>query len=48
MTIKREAKKAKKGPGKKLIKGNKKRELKIKILANKLLDFTLSYLMSAP
>jgi hypothetical protein len=40
--------KAKKGQGKNLTKGNKKKEPKIKVLAHELLAFTLSYLMLAP
>jgi hypothetical protein len=37
----------KKGQEKNLTKGNKRTELKIKILAHELLAFTLSYLMLA-
>jgi hypothetical protein len=42
------SKKVKKGQGKKLDKGNKRKEPKIKILAHELLASTLSYLMLAP
>jgi hypothetical protein len=40
--------KSEKGAGKKLIKDNKRTELKIKVLAHELLAFTVSYLMLAP
>jgi hypothetical protein len=41
--------KSKKGAGKKnLIKGNKRTEVKIKVLAHELLASTLSYLMLVP
>jgi hypothetical protein len=41
--------KSEKGAGKKnLTKGNKRTELKIKVLAHELLASTLSYLMLAP
>jgi hypothetical protein len=40
--------KSKKRQGKNLIKGNKKKEPKIKVLTHELLAFTLSYLMLAP
>ncbi len=40
--------KSEKGGGKNLIKGNKKKEPKINVLAHELLASTLSYLMLAP
>jgi hypothetical protein len=40
--------KSKKWPGKNLIKYNKKKEPKIKVLTHELISFTLSYLMLAP
>jgi hypothetical protein len=39
--------KSEKVQGKNLIKGNKRNELKIKILAHELISFTLFYLMLA-
>jgi hypothetical protein len=40
--------KSEKGSGKNLTKGNKRKKLKIKVLAHELLDSILSYLMLAP
>jgi hypothetical protein len=40
--------KSEKGSGKNLTKGNKRKELKIKVLTHELLDSTFSYLMLAP
>jgi hypothetical protein len=45
---KTQSQKTKKGQGKNLTKDNKRKELKIKVLAHELLAFTLSYLMLAP